>query len=246
MADNSKIEWTEATWNPVTGCSKISDGCLNCYAERLAKRLMLMGQNNYKNGFKLSLHPQSLELPLKWKKPKTIFVNSMSDLFHEDVPTSFINDIFNVMNNAYWHNFQILTKRSKRLSDLAETLNWTHNIWMGVTVESNKYINRIDHLRNVPASIKFLSLEPLLSELSNLILKNIDWVIVGGESGPNARPIKQEWIMKILKQCHNDNVPFFFKQWGGINKKKSGRMLDGHYYNEYPKFSSKIRYSCLT
>lgn len=245
MANNSKIEWTEATWNPVTGCSKISDGCLNCYAERMSRRLMLMGQNNYKNGFNITLHPQSLDLPLKWKKSKTIFVNSMSDLFHENIPNSFIYDVFEIMNNATWHNFQILTKRAKRLFKLSKFLNWAPNIWIGVTVENNKYIERIDYLRNVPSSIRFLSLEPLLSPIHNLTLKNIDWVIVGGESGPNSRPIKHEWVEYILKQCRNNNVPFFFKQWGGINKKKSGRLLNGNLYNELPILPSQARHPWL-
>lgn len=229
---SSKIEWTESTWNPVTGCTKISAGCQHCYAERMAKRLKAMGQLNYRNGFKVTLHEQVLEYPLLWKKPKTIFVNSMSDLFHEEIPDHFIKKVFDTMRRAYWHKFQVLTKRSSRLKELATQLDWPGNVWMGVTVENTKVKTRIDDLRTVPAFIRFLSLEPLLESLGYLNLSNIHWVIVGGESGPGARPMKKEWIKDIKKQCLVKNVPFFFKQWGGVNKKKSGRILDGQVWDE--------------
>ena len=236
---SSKIEWTESTWNPVTGCTKISAGCQHCYAERMAKRLKAMGQLNYRNGFKVTLHEQVLEYPLLWKKPKTIFVNSMSDLFHEEIPDHFIKKVFDTMKRAYWHKFQVLTKRSSRLKELATQLNWPENVWMGVTVENTKVKNRIDDLRTVPAFIRFLSLEPLLESLGCLNLSNIHWVIVGGESGPGARPMKKEWIKDIKKQCLVKNVPFFFKQWGGVNKKKSGRILDGQVWDEMPNMPIK-------
>lgn len=234
----SKIEWTESTWNPVTGCTKISSGCLNCYAERMAKRLQAMGQENYKNGFKLTCHDHVLEQPLQWKRPRVIFVNSMSDLFHEDVELEFIQRIFDVMYRANWHTFQVLTKRADRLSELAPLLNWPDNVWMGVTVENADCEFRIDCLRDVPSAVRFLSMEPLLSAVENMNLENIDWVIVGGESGPGSRPIEKKWVLNILKQCRKVDVPFFFKQWGGVNKKKNGRLLDGRFYDEMPKLSS--------
>ena len=234
MSSNSTIEWTESTWNPVTGCAKISEGCRHCYAERMARRLKAMGQKNYSNGFKVTLQPHALNLPLKWKKSQTIFVNSMSDLFHKDIPLSFINKVFNIMRAAHWHRFQVLTKRAARLEKIATELSWPDNVWMGVTVENNQYINRIDHLRNVPSTIRFLSLEPLLGPLPNLDLTNIDWVIVGGESGPGARPMEKDWVVDIKNQCIHANVPFFFKQWGGFNKKKAGRLLNGKEYSEVP------------
>ncbi len=234
MATNSAIEWTEATWNPLTGCTKISPGCKNCYAERLALRLQAMGQANYANGFKLTLHEQAIDLPLRWKKPRTIFVNSMSDLFHKDVPTSFIRRAFEVMRKAHWHQFQVLTKRSERLLELTLELAWAPNIWMGVSVENQDYVFRIDHLRRTSAFVKFLSLEPLLGPLPGLDLKGIDWVIVGGESGPGARPIKPEWVKDIRDQCHKSRVAFFFKQWGGVRKSRTGRELDGRTWDEMP------------
>jgi protein gp37 len=233
----SKIEWTESTWNPVTGCNKISPGCKNCYAERLAKRLKAMGQANYRNGFKLTLQPQMLELPLKWKKPQTIFVNSMSDLFHKDVPLEYIQRVFDVMNRANWHRFQVLTKRADRLAEISSELNWSENVWMGVSVENQKYVHRIDDLRRTSAAVKFLSLEPLLGPLKNLDLTNIDWAIVGGESGFGARPIRKEWVLEIKQQCELDDVPFFFKQWGGFNKKKTGRLLEGRTYDAMPRIA---------
>ncbi len=234
MAANSMIEWTESTWNPVTGCTKISEGCAHCYAERMALRLKAMGQKNYINGFQVTLHPHALNIPLKWKIPHMIFVNSMGDLFHNEVPLSFIQRVFEVMNNAYRHRFQILTKRAERLADLAPLLNWTENIWIGVTVESAAYRYRLEYLRNVPATVRFLSLEPLLSPVPDMDLTKIDWVIVGGESGPGARPMNKSWVIDIQQQCHEAKVPFFFKQWGGVNKKKSGRLLDGTMYGEMP------------
>ncbi len=235
MATLSNIEWTEATWNPLTGCNKVSPGCKNCYAEKLSYRLQKMGQYNYRNGFALTLHHQALEIPLKWKKPKVIFVNSMSDLFHKEVPLSFVQQVFTVMNQCPQHQFQILTKRADRLEKLSKQVKWTDNIWMGVSVENNRYINRIEHLLNTKAKIKFLSLEPLLGPLKRLKLKGIDWVIVGGESGPNARTIQLEWVVEIRDQCIAQKVPFFFKQWGGVRKHKTGRLLEGRTWDEMPK-----------
>lgn len=234
MATGSAIEWTNSTWNPVTGCTKISPGCKHCYAERMAKRLKAMGQKNYANGFSLTLQPHMLELPLKWKTPQTIFVNSMSDLFHQSVPLEYIQRVFAVMNDARWHTFQVLTKRADRLAKLSSHLNWTENIWMGVSVESADYVDRIDQLRSCGAHIKFLSLEPLLGPLANLNLDSIDWVIVGGESGPNSRPIRPEWVTEIRDQCLAAEVPFFFKQWGGVNKAKAGRKLHGRTWDQMP------------
>ena len=235
MGAKSTIEWTESTWNPVTGCTKISPGCDNCYAERLALRLQAMGQPNYANGFKLTLQERMLELPLRWRMPQMIFVNSMSDLFHRDVPTDYVHRVFDVMGRANWHRFQVLTKRSLRLSRLSRELDWRPNIWMGVSVESRDYAFRIDHLRGTDAHIKFLSLEPLLGPLPDLNLKGIDWVIVGGESGPGARAMRREWVLDIRDQCLSAGVPFFFKQWGGTNKKKSGRVLENRTWDEMPR-----------
>ncbi len=234
MATDSLIEWTESTWNPLTGCTKISPGCKHCYAERMALRLQAMGQRNYTDGFKVTLHEKALQLPLKWRSPKIIFVNSMSDLFHKDVPFAFIQQVFDVMHEASWHTFQILTKRSERLLQLDEKLRWPTNVWMGVSVESDAYRFRIDHLRRTNASIKFLSLEPLLGPLPDLDLRQIDWVIAGGESGPGARPVKEDWIVDIRDQCLAAHVPFFFKQWGGVNKKRTGRLLQGRIWDEQP------------
>lgn len=238
MAFNSTIEWTESTWNPMTGCTKLSLGCKNCYAERLAKRLQAMGQTKYRNGFKLTLHPHMLNMPLTWKKPQMIFVNSMSDIFHEDAPADFIKSIFDVMAKAHWHIFQVLTKRSDRLFKIADDLKWESNIWMGVTVELAEYVYRIEHLRKSPAKVKLLSLEPLLGPLNELNLEGINWVIVGGESGPRARIMRKEWVFDIKDQCEQANVPFFFKQWGGTNKKKSGRLLEGRIWDQMPEFKT--------
>jgi protein gp37 len=234
MMAKSNIEWTESSWNPVTGCTKISPGCKHCYAERLSKRLKAMGLKNYQNGFKVSLHESMLNRPLEWKKPQRIFVNSMSDLFHEEVPLWFVKQVFSIMNQAYWHQFQVLTKRSERLEELACHFNWTPNIWMGVSVENQDCLFRIKNLKNTPAQIKFMSIEPLLGSISNIEFEGIDWVIVGGESGPKARPMKYEWVEDIKNQCLASDTPFFFKQWGGINRKKAGRELDGQTWDEYP------------
>ena len=234
MGQHSKIEWTETTWNPVTGCTKISIGCKNCYAERFAKRLQMMGLTHYSNSFNLTIHQDSLNKPYKWKHPRLVFVNSMSDLFHEDIPFEFIKQIFRVMNDCTQHQFQVLTKRSCRLKEMAPDLEWTSNIWIGVSVENQNFTFRIDDLRNVPASVRFLSIEPLLDRIEYLDLRNIDWIIVGGESGPKARPIKKEWVIVIRDICCKQNVPFFFNQWGGSNKKKTGGLLDNREWNEMP------------
>ncbi|MCT7529501.1 phage Gp37/Gp68 family protein [Aliarcobacter cryaerophilus] len=231
----SKIEWTGSTWNPITGCTKYSDGCTNCYAEKMANRLKNMGLKKYENSFNLTLHYENIEDPLFMKKPQTIFVCSMSDIFHKDVPDEFILKLFEVMNKAHWHTFQVLTKRAERIKELNDSITWTKNIWLGTTVESQKVIHRIDYLRESGAYIKFLSIEPLLTPINNLKLKNIDWVIVGGESGAKARPMLKEWVIDIKNQCKAQDVPFFFKQWGGKNKKKAGRLLDNNTYDEMPK-----------
>jgi len=234
----SGIEWTESTWNPLTGCTKISPGCRHCYAERMALRLQAMGQPNYANGFQLTVHEHMLELPLTWKKPQMIFVNSMSDLFHEDAPVDFVLRVFDVMRRASWHTFQVLTKRSTRLLDLNPLIDWPANVWMGVSVENQDYTFRIDHLRQTGAPIKFLSLEPLLGPLPSLDLHGIDWVVVGGESGPGARPISEEWVKDIRDQCLAADVAFFFKQWGGTNKKRAGRILQGRTWDDFPRLAA--------
>lgn len=238
MSVHSHIEWTEASWNPVTGCTKISPGCENCYAERMALRLQAMGQKNYRNGFSLVLHEDTLTIPLSWKKPRTVFVNSMSDLFHEDVPIGFIQSVFLVMKSTPRHTFQLLTKRSERLLSLSGQLSWSDNIWMGVSVENQDYLYRIDHLREVDASIRFISFEPLLGPIPGLELTGIDWAIAGGESGPGARPMKSEWVTEIRDKCVQEGVPFFFKQWGGVNKKKAGRQLEGRTWDQIPTSTS--------
>jgi len=234
MAETSTIEWTDATWNPVTGCTKVSPGCKNCYAERLAMRLQSMGNPRYQRGFELTLHEDQLELPLRWRQPRRIFVNSMSDLFHDSVPDYFIFRAFEVMRLAHWHSFQVLTKRSGRLRKLAPRLQWTPNIWQGVSVESSRYVGRIDVLRDVGAAVRFLSLEPLLGPLPRLGLKGIHWVIVGGESGPRHRRIEAEWVREIRDQCLEAGVSFFFKQWGGRTPKAGGRSLDGRHWDGLP------------
>ncbi|MBL7714446.1 MAG: phage Gp37/Gp68 family protein [Bdellovibrionales bacterium] len=235
MATASAIEWTQATWNPLSGCNKISPGCKNCYAERMAKRLLAMGQERYRNGFKLTLHEDALDEPRHWKRPRYVFVNSMSDLFHKDVPLSFVQRVFKVMNECPQHQFQVLTKRADRLEELAHALTWTKNIWMGVSVENQDYTFRIDHLRKVPAAIRFLSVEPLLGPITRLNLRGIHWVIVGGESGPGARPIEADWVRTIRDKCRQQDVAFFFKQWGGIRKHTTGRVLDRREWNEMPR-----------
>jgi protein gp37 len=236
----TKIEWTESTWNPITGCTKITSGCKFCYAEVMARRLQAMGHEKYSNGFELTLHPDTLKEPYTRKKPKMIFVNSMSDLFHKDVPIEYIQKIFRVMKNNPQHVFQILTKRADVLHyyDIEGWLDWSHNVWMGVTVEDNTVPKRIDLLRETGARVKFLSCEPLLSDLPNLNLQNIDWVIVGGESGRTPRPIKEEWVLNIQEQCNTQSVAFYFKQWGGTNKKKNGRLLNGETFSEMPQIIS--------
>ncbi|MBM7633877.1 DUF5131 family protein [Geomicrobium sediminis] len=240
MSSNSNIEWTEATWNPVTGCNKVSQGCKHCYAATMAKRLHAMGNKRYLNGFNVTLHYDLIDKPLKWKKPRRIFVNSMSDLFHESIPFEFIEKCFNTMVEANQHTFQILTKRSKRLKELAPYLPWPENVWMGVSVEDEQVTHRIDDLSHVPANIRFLSCEPLIGPLNNLNLTEIHWVIVGGESGPGARPMKKSWALDIRDQCINHNVAFFFKQWGGVQKHRYGRTLDDQLYDEFPKKISVI------
>jgi len=234
MAQNTSIEWTESTWNPLTGCTKVSLGCRNCYAERMAVRLQAMGQPHYVRGFQLALHEDALNLPLSWKKPQTIFVNSMSDLFHKDVPFEFILRVFDTMRRAHWHTFQVLTKRSERLRALSSTIDWPPNVWMGVSIENQDYAFRADHLRGTDAQVKFLSLEPLLGPIRDISLSKIDWVIVGGESGPGARPLSEKWVSDIRNRCLECGVPFFFKQWGGVQKKRAGRILDGRTWDERP------------
>jgi protein gp37 len=234
LADGSSIEWTEATWNPVTGCTKVSAGCKFCYAERMALRLRAMGKPQYQNGFRLTVHPESLAIPLRWKSPRTIFVNSMSDLFHEDVPLGFIQQVFAVMNECAHHTFQILTKRPQVAAQHASALDWTPNIWLGTSVEDQRVVPRIKSLIGVPAAIRFLSIEPLIGPLEYLPTKGIDWVIVGGESGPGSRPMNPEWVRTIRDVCIAQDIPFFFKQWGGTNKKATGRILDGRTWDDMP------------
>lgn len=243
MASRTTIEWTEVTWNPVTGCDRVSAGCDNCYALALAKRLKAMGAEKYQNdgdprtsgpGFDVTIHPQALGQPLKWRKPLTVFVNSMSDLFHARVPTSFVQDVFDVMASTPHHTYQVLTKRSVRLRRIAEKLVWPSNVWMGVSVEEPKVLSRIDDLRAVPAAVRFLSCEPLIAPLPSLNLEGIDWVIAGGESGAHHRPILSEWVEDIRDQCNAVSVPFFFKQWGGRTPKQGGRLLDGRTWDQMP------------
>lgn len=236
MALKSKIEWTENSWNPVTGCDKYSAGCKNCYAEKMANRLYAMGQAKYKNKFQVTLHEQSLNEPLNWKKPSKIFVCSMSDIFHKDVPFEFVDKIFNTMKQADWHIFQILTKRSDRLLEYSTRILWPTNVWAGVTVEHKDYISRIEDLRAVKAPVKFISFEPLLSEIPYTDLKDIQWVICGGESGPHAREVNADWVRGIRDMTVNQNIPFLFKQWGGVNKKKTGRLLDNKEWLEMPEY----------
>ena len=237
MAQGSTIEWTEATWNPVTGCTKISPGCTHCYAERMAKRLQAMGQPRYRNAFRVTLQEDLVDLPLRWKKPRLIFVNSMSDLFHADVPDKFIARCFDTMQRATHHTFQVLTKRPERVVQLAAALPWPPNVWMGTSVENREYVWRAREIAKVPAAIRFLSVEPLLGPIPRLPLTRIDWVIVGGESGPGARPMKEQWVRQIRDRCRLQGVPFFFKQWGGVQKKRTGRELDGRTWDELPMTS---------
>ncbi len=235
MGNDTRIEWTNSTWNPVTGCTKVSEGCRNCYAERLAFRLREMGVKNYQNGFKVTLHPDALEKPLHWKKSQMVFVNSMSDLFHEQVPSDYIQKVFDIMRRAPQHIFQILTKRSERLLRMDSEIDWPENVWMGVTVENEKVLSRIDDLRKIHSSVRFLSMEPLIGPVHEPDLTNIDWIIVGGESGPHARVMRREWVIDIRDHCLENNVPFFFKQWGGTNKKKTGRLLEEKTWDQMPR-----------
>jgi len=235
MAGKSHIEWTEATWNPVTGCTKVSAGCKHCYAERMSQRLKAMGNVRYKDGFKVTLHEDLLDAPRRWKAPRIIFVNSMSDLFHKDVPTKFIQRAFKTMNECPQHTFQILTKRSGRLKTIASKLDWTPNIWMGVSIEDGRVYKRIHDLREVPAHVRFLSCEPLIGSCESLPLEGIHWAIVGGESGPGARPMEEAWVHSIKKQCAAAGTAFFFKQWGGVQKHRHGRELEGKVYDAMPE-----------
>ena len=234
MPTKSLIEWTEVTWNPVTGCTKVSHGCKNCYAERMSRRLHAMGVNKYRNAFSVTIHESVLEDPIKWSKPRLVFVNSMSDLFHESVPDWFIEAVFDVMNQASQHTFQVLTKRPARVNQMNGKICWSPNIWFGVSIESERWMERLGLLKELSAHTKFLSLEPLLGPLPSLELQGVDWVIVGGESGPRARPIKVEWVREIRDNCIENNVPFFFKQWGGVFKKRTGRLLDNRTWDEMP------------
>jgi protein gp37 len=245
MATQSRIEWTQMTWNPVTGCSKVSAGCRFCYAERMAKRLQAMGQERYRNGFEVTLHEDLVELPKRWKKPRLIFVNSMSDLFHENVPPEFIQRVFSVMEQCPQHTFQVLTKRSRRLMELADTLLLPPNVWIGVSVESALAIHRIGDLQAVPATVRFLSCEPLLGPLENLPLDGIHWVILGGESGPGARVMHAQWVDSIFRQCNLVGIPFFFKQWGGVRKDRTGRQLYGRTFDDMPKGFISQTVTCL-
>ena len=237
MSGKTKIEWTERTWNPITGCTPISAGCQHCYAARFGKRLEAMGNPRYRNGFKVTIHEDLIDAPLRWKKPQMVFVNSMSDLFHEEVPTDIIMRVFNSMNASPAHTFQILTKRAERLRSLTSELKWSRNIWMGVSIENQDMIYRADLLKETGAHIKFISAEPLLSPLSELNLNGIDWLIVGGESGPGCRTMEEEWVIELLEKARNANTSFFFKQWGGVNKKKRGAVLRGKVYKNYPDIS---------
>lgn len=240
MAQLSRIEWTDATWNPVTGCTKISPGCKFCYAERMARRLSSMGQHRYRNNFQTTLQPDLLDAPLRWSSPRVVFVNSMSDLFHDRIPTDYIHAVLRTVQRAHWHVFQVLTKRSDRLRRLAAELPWPENLWMGVSVESANYVQRVRDLQEIPAAVRFLSVEPLLGPIPRLPLAGIHWVIVGGESGPGARPMRAEWVRSIRDRCVRRGVPFFFKQWGGVWKKRTGRELDGCIWEQRPALPSAL------
>jgi protein gp37 len=240
MADGSAIEWTGATWNPVTGCSKVSPGCAHCYAETFAERWRGVAGHPYEQGFDLKLWPNRLDVPLRWRRPRMIFVNSMSDLFHEDIPPDYIAQIFDVMNRADWHVFQILTKREDRLAELAPDLPWPDNVWMGVTIENRRFVHRADRLREVPAAVRFISAEPLLGPLAGLDLTDIHWLISGGESGPKHRPVKEEWLIDLRDRCGDEGVAYFFKQWGGVRPKSGGRLLDGREWNGMPATGTRV------
>jgi protein gp37 len=234
MSDRSAIEWTQATWNPVTGCSKVSSGCAHCYAETFAERFRGVPGHPYEQGFDLKLWPERLQLPLRWRTPRMIFVNSMSDLFHEAVPDSYIRQVFDVMATADWHTFQVLTKRHERLAAIASKLDWPDNVWMGVSIENRRFVHRADYLRQVPAAVKFVSAEPLLGPLELLDLRGIDWLIAGGESGFRRRPAREEWFLDLRDRCRASGVAFFFKQWGGRTSKQGGRLLEGREWSEWP------------
>ena len=238
MSTSSTIEWTEVTWNPVTGCTKISPGCKHCYAERLSKRLRAMGVDKYRDGFSITVHESTLAAPLQWRQPRLVFVNSMSDLFHKSVPSAFIEAVFAVMNQASHHTFQVLTKRPRRVALLDRRLRWTPNIWLGTSIESERWLGRLARLKETTAQTKFLSLEPLLGPLPGIPLQGIDWVIVGGESGPGARPMAADWVRDIRDNCLISHVPFFFKQWGGVFKKRTGRRLDNRIWDQMPKLKT--------
>jgi protein gp37 len=240
MSNHSDIEWTVTTWNPVTGCSKVSPGCSNCYAEGFARRLQAQGNPRYQAGFDVAVHPDLLALPLRWRKPRLVFVNSMSDLFHEKVPADFIVEVFDAMREAGAHEFQILTKRSARVLDLDAELDWPPNVWLGVSVENADYLHRVDDLRATRAAVKFICFEPLLGSVAEADLKDIDWVIAGGESGPKARLVKKEWVCEVRDKCTARGVPFFFKQWGGTYRKKSGRELEGKTWEQMPRLPEGI------
>lgn len=237
----SKIEWTEETWNPITGCTKCSAGCLHCYAETFAKRLQAMGNERYKNAFQVTVHRDIFERPLEWQKPKMIFVNSMSDIFHEDIPDQDILDLFDVMNRANWHTFQVLTKRADRMLELSDRINWTDNIWMGVSVENRDAIDRCERLKQTGAKVKFVSAEPLLESIADIDLDGIDWLIVGGESGAGSRPMDEDWVIELRDKAKAEKVAFFFKQWGGTQKKKAGSLLQGKHYKQYPRIKKNGR-----
>lgn len=238
MPDRSRIEWTEATWNPVTGCSKVSPGCAHCYAETFAERFRGVPGHPYEQGFDLRLWPERLSMPLRWQTPRMIFVNSMSDLFHEEVPDEYIAAVFSIMAQAHWHTFQVLTKRHRRLSELGPQLNWPVNVWMGVSIENRRFVHRADYLRSVPAAVRFISAEPLLGPLDGLNLTHIDWLIAGGESGHHHRPVKEEWLLELRDLCQLEGVAFFFKQWGGRSPKSGGRLLRGREWSEWPRSDS--------
>jgi len=235
MADRSKIEWTQATWNPVTGCTKVSEGCRHCYAERLAFRLQRMGNPKYHHGFDVTLHPDSLRVPVGWTTPRTIFVNSMSDLFHEDVPFKFIEDVVQTMRSTPQHRYQVLTKRADRLLEVSQRIQWPDNVWIGVSVESRAVTCRVEALRQVKSAVRFVSFEPLLEDLRDLNLDGVDWAIVGGESGPGARTMNADWVRRIRDECTRTGTAFFFKQWGGIRKNAAGRILDGETWDQMPE-----------
>lgn len=242
MADHSAIEWTDSTWNPVTGCTKVSPGCKYCYAERLARRLQRLGNPRYLNGFKLTVQRDQVDLPLRWRRPRRIFVNSMSDLFHADIPDEFIQSVFDTMLRGHWHNFQVLTKRAERLPLIAPKLPWPDNVWLGVSVEDAKHVWRLDCLREVPAAVRFVSIEPLLGPITTLNLDGIDWVIVGGESGPIHRKPDPKWVRDLRDLCVEEEVAFFFKQWGGAISKSGGRLLDGRTWDEMPdRYAQRLR-----